>query len=88
MDWHTDSPQNTPTNKHNTHTSMRNMKDFLSEPDPGGMEFTYGSATAIGAAKQYAANELNVGAQVLRKLVKTVEMMMDPDMEDHLAGAL
>jgi hypothetical protein len=71
---------------------MSDIDDFLAAPDapdPCGREFTYADEdNAIRSAKAYAADSLNTGAHDLRKLVKTVEMMRDPDMGDHLGRAL
>ena len=61
--------------------------DFISAPNAGNLGFVYETTTQISTAKQYAMNASNVGAHKLRVLIKTVEMMMDPDMEDHLVKA-
>ena len=49
------------------------------------MGFAYDSNAAIDGAKRYAAEISNVGAELVRKLVKTVQMLSDPDMEEYLA---
>jgi hypothetical protein len=70
---------------------MSDIDDFLAAPDapgPGSTEFTYADEdNAIRSAKAYAADSLNTGAHDLRKLVKTVEMMCDPDMGDRVDAA-
>ena len=48
---------------------------------------TYDVATAISLAQSYGALDSNPGATQMRKLVKIVKMMCDPDMEDHLDRA-
>ena len=66
---------------------MSDIGGFILAPDGGGTGITYDTAASISAAKNYAMNDSNVGADKLRKLIKTVEMMADPDMEEHLAKA-
>jgi len=69
--------------------TLRDMHGFLSAaPGAIGQEFTYDTSTAINDAKLYAARDWNIGAPTLRKLIKVTEMMMDPDMEDHLPSAM
>ena len=66
---------------------MSDIGGFILALDGGGTGITYDTAASISAAKNYAMNDSNVGADKLRKLIKTVEMMADPDMEEHLAKA-
>ena len=45
---------------------------------------TYDAHAAVDGALRYAAVDSNIGATVVRKLVKTVKMLADPDMEEYL----
>ena len=46
---------------------------------------SYDAQAALHGALRYAAVDLNIGAESVRKLVKTVQMLADPDMEEYLA---
>mmetsp|Transcript_4951 Transcript_4951/g.10929 ORF Transcript_4951/g.10929 Transcript_4951/m.10929 type:complete len:84 (+) Transcript_4951:206-457(+) len=71
-----------------TAMSKIDWPDFISAPNAGNMGFSYDTATQMSMVKRFAMDKSNIGADKLRKLIKTVEMMMDPDMEDHLSAAL
>ena len=49
---------------------MSDIGDFILAPDGGGTGFTYDTAASISAAKNYAMNDSNVGAEKLRKLIR------------------
>ena len=46
---------------------------------------SYDAQAALDGALRYAAVDSNIGAESVRKLVKTVQMLADPDMEEYLA---
>ena len=48
---------------------MSDIGGFILAPDGGGTGFTYETAASISAAKKYAMNDSNVGAEKLRKLI-------------------
>ena len=76
-----DSPHKPVPSGHNTHIPME-------QPTAPNLNHeTYDVATAISLAQSYGALDSNPGATQMRKLVKIVKMMCDPDMEDHLDRA-
>jgi hypothetical protein len=88
VDWTDTTTAQTLLHTRQTHAfDMSDIGGFILAPDGGGTGITYDTTASISAAKNYAMNDSNVGADKLRKLIKTVEMMADPDMEEHLAKA-
>jgi hypothetical protein len=68
------------------------MEAFLSAGVDAEMGATYAATgvsydahAAVDGALRYAAVDSNIGAELVRKLVKTVKMIADPDMEEYLA---
>lgn len=67
------------------------MEAFLSAGVDAEMGATYAATgvsydahAAVDGALRYAAVDSNIGAELVRKLVKTVKMIADPDMEEYL----
>ena len=83
--WRVDSPHTSlPVDTAHTHTLT--MESFVTAGDVySATGVSYDAHAALDGALRYAAVDSNIGAESVRKLVKTVQMLADPDMEEYLA---
>ena len=76
--WRVDSPDTTPLWTLHTHTLT--MESFLTAGDVySATGVSYDAHAALDGALRYAAVDSNIGAESVRKVVKTVKMLADPE---------
>ena len=88
---HRPTPPETSALRTHTHAKSNGKRlyaSFINAPNgPPKTAFTYGTfSTNLVMARAHAGDGANIGATPLRKLLKVVDMMQDPDIEDHLAS--